>query len=78
MARKSKEEAAQAAADKQWRKVLADHAEATLRGAVRCAAEAYSDPTIRNTPDQGGLVVEIRGPDGEWRRYFARLTEVRS
>ena len=56
--------------DREWRKALAEHALATVRTAFEEA------PRLVLADDPGGqLTVEILGPDGEWRRYFVRLTE---
>lgn len=58
--------------DREWRILQAAHVEAVLTGAVLVSPLSL----IRPGPDQGGLTVEICGLDGEWRRYFVRLTEV--
>jgi len=62
-----------AAAERQWRRALDDHAHAVLgkvldgEGGCLVVADNLGDrPTV-----------EIQGPDGEWRRYYVRLTEVR-
>lgn len=70
MARPTKEMQAERAAAAEWRKALADHAQ----GTVRAALEEGAGLVLADDPG-GGLTVEILGPDGEWRRYFVRLTE---
>ena len=77
MTRRTAEERAAQAAEREWRAALAEHADTTLRGAIGFVERSNHHPTIRNAADQGGTTVEIEGPDGEWRRYFVRLTEVR-
>lgn len=72
----TKEERDKATADRAWRKATDEHAAEAMKRAVN------GDPApsfmVRNAPDQGGHAVEVRGPDGEWRRYFVRLTEVQA
>ena len=73
MPRPTKEQREQAAIDRTWRKITDEHAAGVMAGAIALA----DNPTVvRNADNQGGHVVEIRGPDGEWRRYYVRLTEV--
>lgn len=84
MSRPSTEERERLAAEAAWRKATDEHAVASVRAAIdraRCRTPAQmtpQEPTIRNAQDQGGHVVEVCGPDGVWRRYFLRLTEVRA
>lgn len=60
--------------EREWRKSLEAHAHAVV-------AELHSHaggvmPAFAPGPLLGGLpTVEIQGPDGEWRRYYVRLTE---
>lgn len=57
-----------------WRKATDEHAAQMVRGAITVAGTLG----VRNVDDVGGHVVEITGPDGQPRRYFVRLTEVRT
>lgn len=60
-------------AEREWQRVLDDHAAAVFRNAIG------QPPGVRTATDLGGRpTVEIEGPDGEWRRYYVRLTEVRT
>lgn len=63
----------EAAADREWQRALQEHAAGIMRDAIHGAPLA----SIMVAPDNGGLAVAIQGPDGEWRRYYVRLTEVR-
>ena len=65
----TKEEREAAERDKEWRKAVHEHAETIV-------SMALNDAHLE-TGEQGGLTVRIAGPDGEYRRYFVRLTECR-
>lgn len=61
-----------ALAEREWRKALDEHAHAVMarrlddgEGAIVSADPLGDRPTV-----------EIQGPDGEWRRYYVRLTQV--
>lgn len=62
--------------DREWRQALDAHARHTMHGIITHAADLIANsrpgPLIGNGP-----TVDIQGPDGEWRRYFVRLTEHR-
>jgi hypothetical protein len=64
-------------AEREWQRALAQHADQVLRHALSGRWDADDAPLTLVT-DQGGPTVVIRGPDGEWRRYYVRLTEVRA
>lgn len=67
--------AALEAAEREWRKALDAHAAHTMHGIISHGAELIANSRL--SPLMGGLpTVEIEGPDGEWRRYYVRLTEV--
>lgn len=54
--------------------MLDAHANTQLAAALHYASPYC--PHMRPASDLGGLpTVEIQGPDGEWRRYYVRLTE---
>jgi hypothetical protein len=62
-------------AERQWRKVLDGHAAHTMHGIITHGTDLIANS--RPAPLMGGLpTVEIEGPDGTWRRYYVRLTEV--
>lgn len=66
-----------AAADpeREWRKSLDAHAAHTMHGVITHAA-GHLIANAEAGPLLGGLpTIEIEGPDGEWRRYYVRLTE---
>lgn len=65
----------QAAKDaRAWRRITDDHAATVVRAAINAAVVAGVQH-IDGSPDEGGHVVAVEGPDGVWRRYFLRLTE---
>lgn len=68
----------EAAAEREWRRALDDHAHAMVATAIGGAlSHAYFAQTLRLSPEMGGRsTIEVRGPGGEWRRYYVRLTEV--
>lgn len=59
-------------ADREWRRVLDEHAHALFQNAIGQPAGVRSLAPLGGRP-----AVEIQGPDGEWRRYYVRLTEVK-
>lgn len=68
--------AAKDQAEREWQRALVDHGNAVLRVALSGRYDADDAPLVL-ADDMGGPTVEILGPDGEWRRYYVRLTEVR-
>ena len=61
--------------DRQWQKTLEAHAAHVVADVIADGAASY--PLARPSRLMGGLpTIEIQGPDGEWRRYYVRLTEV--
>lgn len=75
MARPTNEERARRQADDQWRRSIADHANHTLHGVLTHGVELIGN--TRHSPLVGGRpTLDVQGPDGEWRRYYVRLTEV--
>ena len=65
----------QAAKDaRAWRRSTDVHAATVVRTANN-APDVAGVQHIDGSPDEGGHVVSVAGPDGEWRRYFLRLTE---
>ena len=66
-----------ASEEREWQKLLGEHAAHVLHGVITHGAELIGNS--RAAPLMGGLpTIEIEGPDGEWRRYYVRLTEVRT
>jgi hypothetical protein len=60
--------------EREWKKSLDAHAAHTMHGVITHCADLIANS--RPGPLLGGLpTVEIQGPDGEWRRYYVRLTE---
>lgn len=62
--------------EREWQRALDAHAAHTMHGIITHATELIANsrpgPLVGDRP-----TVEIQGPDGEWRRYYVRLTEVR-
>lgn len=59
--------------ERAWQQALDAHAHALLGAVAREASDYRAD--VRGGDDLGGRpTVEICGPDGEWRRYYVRLT----
>lgn len=61
-------------ADREWRRLLGEHAAHVMHGVITHGAELIANS--RAAALLGGPTIEIEGPDGEWRRYYVRLTEV--
>lgn len=60
--------------EREWKKVLDAHAHHTMHGVITHCCDLIANS--RMGPLLGGLpTIEIQGPDGEWRRYYVRLTE---
>lgn len=64
-----------AAVEREWRKATDDSAYTILQRALDVASAGGGLLLADSLGDRP--TVEIRGPDGEWRRYYVRLTEVR-
>lgn len=64
---------APAEAERAWKRAIEEHAAAMLRTMFN---EAGRDSPIALGDDSGGLVVDVLGPDGQWRSFYVRLTEV--
>lgn len=60
--------------EREWRKALDAHAAQAMADLIAGGCEglpfAAPGPLVDGRPS-----VDIRGPDGEWRRYLVRLTE---
>lgn len=60
----------------EWRKSTDAHAAHTMHGVVSYCCDLIANS--RAGPLMGGsITIEIEGPDGVWRRYYVRLTEVK-
>lgn len=59
-----------AAAEREWKRAINDHAAAVFRNAIG------QPPGVRSSASRGGTTVEIQGPDGTWRCFYVRLTPV--
>jgi hypothetical protein len=61
--------------DRTRQRVLDDHAAHVMHGVVSYCCDLIANrragPLMGDRP-----TIEIEGPDGEWRRYYVRLTEV--
>jgi len=60
--------------ERAWQQVLDAHAHTALDAAFQAGVEGLIVPS---DPIGGRPTIEVCGPDGTWRRYYVRLTEVR-
>ena len=64
-------------AKREWRKALDEHAARTMADVIVWGAANAGYNCIQPGPTMGGrATIDIMGPDGAWRRFYVRLTEV--